>query len=175
MRTLYDVLESISFGAHVVLQPSCRQPFAFLVLAGSSSHCFRTNGSKWAHSNTLRPRQNGSHFADEIFRCIFLNQIVWFSIKISLKFVPKGPINNIPALVQITTLHKPGDKPLSEPIMVRLPTHIYVTRHQWVNTAWTKFLAATKQLNEWYFLSVCHTFLTMFPLSNHHEIFRSYH
>ena len=49
------------------------------------------------------------------------------------------------------------------------------------------FLAATKQLYEWYFLSVCpsvrlsvclsvcHTFLTMFPSSYHHEIFRSYH
>ena len=41
------------------------------------------------------------------------------------------------------------------------------------------FLAATKQLYEWYFLSVClsvcHTFLTMFPLSYHHEIFRSYY
>ena len=49
------------------------------------------------------------------------------------------------------------------------------------------FLAATKQLYEWYFLSVClsvcpsvclsvrHTVLTMFPSSYHHEIFRSYH
>ena len=41
------------------------------------------------------------------------------------------------------------------------------------------FLAATKQLYEWYFpsvrLSVCHTFLTMFPSSYPHEIFRSYH
>ena len=37
------------------------------------------------------------------------------------------------------------------------------------------FLAATKQLYEWYFLSVYHTFLTMFPSSYHHEIFRSYH
>ena len=49
------------------------------------------------------------------------------------------------------------------------------------------FLAATKQLYEWYFLSVClsvrlsvclsirHTFLTLFPSSYHHEIFRSYH
>ena len=60
---------------------------------------------------------------------------------------------------------------------------------------WLFFLAATKQLYEWYFLSVCpsvrlsvrlsvclsvrlsvcHTFLTMFPSSYHHEIFRSYH
>ena len=30
----------------------------------------------------------------------FLNKNAWISIKISLKFVPKGPINQIPALVQ---------------------------------------------------------------------------
>ena len=49
--------------------------------------------------NTLRPRQNGRHFADDIFKCIFLNENVWIPIEISVKFVPKGPINNIPALV----------------------------------------------------------------------------
>ena len=49
--------------------------------------------------NTLRPRQNGRHFADDIFKCIFLNENVWIAIKISPKFVPKGQINNIPALV----------------------------------------------------------------------------
>ena len=61
--------------------------------------------------NTLRPRQNGCHFADDIFKCIFLNENVSIAIKISLKFVPKGPINNIPALVQIMAWHRPGDKP----------------------------------------------------------------
>ena len=49
--------------------------------------------------NTLRPRQNGRHFADDILKCIFLNENVWIPIAISLKFVPKGPIDNIPALV----------------------------------------------------------------------------
>ena len=49
--------------------------------------------------NTLRPRQNEQHFADDIFKRIFFNENVWISIRISLKFVPKGPINNIPALV----------------------------------------------------------------------------
>ena len=49
--------------------------------------------------NKLMPRQNGHHFADDIFKCIFLNENVWIPIKISLKFVPKGPINNMPALV----------------------------------------------------------------------------
>ena len=49
--------------------------------------------------NTLRPRQNGRHFADDTLKCIFLNENVWIPIEISLKFVPKGPIDNIPALV----------------------------------------------------------------------------
>ena len=34
-----------------------------------------------------------------IFKCIFSDENVLISIKISLKFVPKGQTNNIPALV----------------------------------------------------------------------------
>ena len=83
--------------------------------------------------NSLRPRENRRHFADDVFKCNFLNENVWILIKISLKFVPKGPINNIPALVQIMAWRRPGDKPLSEAMMVRLPTHICVIRPQWVN------------------------------------------
>ena len=88
--------------------------------------------STLAYVNTLRPRQNGRHFADHIFNCILLNENVWILIKISLKFVPKNPINNIPALVQIMAWRRPGDKPLSEPMMVNLPTHICVTRPQYL-------------------------------------------
>ena len=83
--------------------------------------------------NTLRPRQDGRHFPVDIFKCIFFNENVWISIKISLKFVPNGPIDNSPALVQIMAWCRPGDKPLSKPMMVSLPTHICVTRPQWVN------------------------------------------
>ena len=82
--------------------------------------------------NTLRPRQNGRHFPDNIFKCIFLFVNVWSWIKISLKFVPKVRINNIPVLIQIMAWRRIGDKPLSEPIMVNLVTHICVTRPQWV-------------------------------------------
>ena len=83
--------------------------------------------------NTLRPIQNGRHFADDNFKRISLNENDRISIEISLKFVTKVPINNIPVLVQIMAWRRPGDKPLSEPMMVRLPTHICVTRPQWVN------------------------------------------
>ena len=82
--------------------------------------------------NTLSPRQNGHRFADDTFKRIFLNENVWILIKNSLKFVPKGPINNIPALVQIMAWRRSGNKPLSEPMMVSLPTHIWVTQPQWV-------------------------------------------
>ena len=92
----------------------------------------RNCGDHMVTVNTLRPKQNGRHFTDDIFKCIFLNENNWISLKISLKFVPKGPINNIPALVQIMAWRRPGDKLLSEPIMVSLPTHICVTRPQWV-------------------------------------------
>ena len=83
--------------------------------------------------NTLRPRQDGRYFTDDVLKCIFLNENVWISLKISLKFVPRVPINNIPALVLIMAWRRPGDKPLSEPMMVSLPTHICVTRPPWVN------------------------------------------
>ena len=81
----------------------------------------------------IEAETNGRHFTDDIFKCIFLNQNVWIPIKISLKFVPKGPINNIPAMVQIMVWRRPGDKPLSEPMMVRSPTQLCVTLPQWVN------------------------------------------
>ena len=73
--------------------------------------------------NTLRPRQNDRHFADN-FKCIFLNENIRIMLKISLKFVPWGPINNIPALVQIVAWCRTGDKSLSEPTMVSLLTHV---------------------------------------------------
>ena len=92
--------------------------------------------SKPGRLNTLRPRQNGRHFADDIFNFIFLNENIWIPIKISLKFVPIDPINNIPALVQIMAWRRPGDKPLSELMMVNLLTHICVTRPHWVKACY---------------------------------------
>ena len=57
--------------------------------------------------------------ADDIFKCILLNEKTRISIKISLKFVFKGPIYKIPALVQIMAWRWPGDKPLSEPMLTQ--------------------------------------------------------
>ena len=70
-----------------------------------------TSCSGWKQINALKPRQNGRHFPDDIFKCIFLHKLL---------IVPKGTINNIAALV------RQGDKPLFEPMMVRLLTQICV-------------------------------------------------
>ena len=77
--------------------------------------------------NTLRPRQDGCHFPDDIFKCISLNENAWILFKISLNFVPKGPIDNIPSPIQIKAWRRSGDKPFSGPTMA-LFTDAYV-RH----------------------------------------------
>ena len=61
--------------------------------------------------NTLGARQNGRRFADDTFKRIFLIEDVRILIKISLKFFPKGPTNNNPALAQIVAWRRLGDKP----------------------------------------------------------------
>ena len=52
-----------------------------------------------------------------LFFAFFVNENCCIFDKISLKFIPKGPINNIAALVQIMAWHWPGNTPLSEPMM----------------------------------------------------------
>ena len=108
--------------------------------------------------NTLRPRQNGHRFADYTFKRIFLNENVRISIKISLKLVPKGPINNNPALVQIMVGRRSGDKPLSEPMVVSVLTHICVTRPQWFKVI-TKATSKITSAQIWQFHVVFHNWI----------------
>ena len=63
--------------------------------------------------------------ADDIFKWIFLNEKFCISIWILLKFVPKGPINNSTALVQVMAWRQTGDKPLSEPMLTQF-TEAYI-------------------------------------------------
>ena len=73
--------------------------------------------------------QNGRHFADDIFKCIFVNEMSCFFIliEISLKFVPKCPVDNNPAMAKIMAWHRIGDKPLSDLMQTRF-TDAYI-RH----------------------------------------------
>ena len=87
--------------------------------------------------NTLRPN-SCLHFADNIFKCIFLNENTWISIKISLKFVSKALINNTPTFVQIMAWRRPGDKPLSEQMLARF-TDIYASLGLNEKRCWSEY------------------------------------
>ena len=96
-----------------------KQTFHFKFSGNPSATCWVVFWSLYDNTfNTLRPIQNCRHFADDIFECIFPELKLWISLDISFKFVPSVRINTIPALVQIMAWRLPGDKPLSEPMMV---------------------------------------------------------
>ena len=97
--------------------------------------------------NTLRSSPNGRHF--ETFSNVFFYKNVYIWIKISLNFVSKVPINNNILLVQIMVWRRPGDKPLSEPMMVSLPMHICVTRPQWVKRASIQTVIFLSNISVW--------------------------
>ena len=129
--------------------------------------CNNNGHSLTSHAiNTLRPRQNYRHFADDIFICTFLNVNIWISINVSLKCVLNGPINNISALVQIMAWRRLGDKPLSEPMMVSLLTHICVTQPRWINHQLpTVLLWLTQNINfQCYHLRVCQWYMNVIML-----------
>ena len=77
----------------------------------------------------IEAETNGRYFLD-IFNCILWNENIWISIKSSLKFVPKGPINNIQALVQIMAWCRSGDRRqaiiLTNDGLVYWHIHVYI-------------------------------------------------
>ena len=88
-----------------------------------------------------------------IFQMTCSNWITWMKMHEFLSrfhwSVPKGPISNIPALVQIMARHRPGDKPMSEPMMVSLLTHICITRPQWVKLRYQDLFTISFNVQPW--------------------------
>ena len=69
---------------------------------------------------SYRAGQNGRHFEDNIFKSLFVNEKFCVLIRISLKIVPKGPLDHNSALTQVMAWHLTGAKPLSEPMLTQL-------------------------------------------------------
>ena len=123
------------------LQPVASDSVQYQEVLGSRGHSSR----EWVSSlclewlgevvfteefNTLRPRPNWHHFADDTLKFSWLRMLEFlFEFHCSLFL---SPINNIPALVQIMAWCRPGDRPLSEPMMVSLLMHTCITQPQWV-------------------------------------------
>ena len=56
---------------------------------------------------------------DDNFKYIFLNENYRIPIQLSLKFVPRSPIDNKPAMVQVMAWRQTGDKPLPELLLTQ--------------------------------------------------------
>ena len=84
---------------------------------------------QWVKNLNSSPSgQNGRHFAGDIFRCILLmkNFVFWLKFHLSLFLRIQLTIN--PALVQILAWCQIGDKPWSEPMLIR-----FTDAHMWYN------------------------------------------
>ena len=90
-----------------------------------------------SYPNTFRWRQNDHKFPGGIFKYIF-NRSIYISFKISLKFVPKCLINNIPAVVQIMAWHWPGNN--------------HYLNHWWLDY---RHIYVWLSLNEWMQKLIC--------------------
>ena len=92
----------------------CRDPTPTGALSMWGNQCHSLIGDKYILTH-LPLDKMAAILADDIFNCIFLNENDKILIKISLKYVPRSPIDNKPALVQVMAWRQIGDKPLSEP------------------------------------------------------------
>ena len=81
-------------------------------------------------------------WADDIFKCNFVNENVSVSIKIPLNFVPKAPIDNNLSLVQVMAWRRTGDKLLHE--QMHLASMSYVSSErvilEWCTALFLLFL-----------------------------------
>ena len=83
------------------------------------------NHRKKAFVNTFRPRQNGCHLADDIFKCRFMKEKYCVLIRDSLEFVPKCPFGKKMSLVQVMACRSIGNKQLPELMMHPYMRHLF--------------------------------------------------
>ena len=103
---------------------------------------------KWVAVNPLALTHWGRNKITTISQTTFSNAF-------SLKFVPKVSINNITALVQIMAWRRPGDKPLSESMMISLLTHMCITQPQWVKQCLRDWEASKQPMGFFIYWWVC--------------------
>ena len=89
----------------------------FSIVVVMHQHCLLLNNTVCL--THLPMDKMAAAFADDIFKCIFMDEKFCISIWISLKYVPKCPIDNEATLVQIMAWCGTGDKQLPEPMLTQ--------------------------------------------------------
>ena len=125
---------------HLKMSSGKRRPFCFGLNALSKCPQMNVTGLHWWLTHWGRDKM------DAFSQTTFWNVFSWmkmfeFGLKFHWKLISKGPINNILALVQIMAWRRSGDKPLYEPMLVRLRTYICVARPQWVKSTSLQVMA----------------------------------
>ena len=77
------------------------------------------------HINSLPPRQNGHHFTDDIFECIFMIGKFGISFRISPKFVLDDQVDTNSTFCEVMAWRRTGDKTLPEPMLTQFAEFIY--------------------------------------------------
>ena len=93
----------------------------------SMNNIFQISDAKTDIFNSSPPGQNGRHFGRRQFQVHFPDENGRILIWISLKCVPRSLMNNKLALVEVMAWRRLGDKPLSEPMLIRF-TDAYMMR-----------------------------------------------
>ena len=116
-------------------------------------------GLPWIHKlvNSSTPGQNGRQFADDIFKCVFMNEKFCILIQVSLKSVLKGPIDN--TIVSGNGLVPNGSQAITNELMLTRFTDAYM-RHD-AKRRWVKSIG--EMLHEWprSLFTICHTSIYM--------------
>ena len=114
---MFSVISAIDSTSAETFPRADHQPYTLSCYVGC--HPKNDSGRPWddIKQHCLLTLTHWGHIPDNIFKCIFVNENFKILIKISLKFVVKDPIKNIPAMVQIMAWHLTGGKPLSEQMM----------------------------------------------------------
>ena len=105
---------------------------------------------------TLNPEHNCQHFVDDIFKKILLNENNYILIQISLKFVPRGLIENKSALIQTGAWCWTGNMSVPEPVMTVIDT-VYYKKINKKGKKWVPSKSLQPCLNQWYQLVMPHT------------------
>ena len=113
--------------------PVNRPRRAVVAVAPRGSHIHRDQDSRWIEDLTHWGRDEIDAILQTLSNSFSLVKIYWFRLKFHWS-LSSGPINNIPTLVQTMAWHQPGDKPISEPMIILL-MHICLTRAQWVKSS----------------------------------------
>ena len=113
--------------------PVNRPRRAVVAVAPRGSHIHRDQDSRWIEDLTHWGRDKIDVILQTLSNSFSLVKIYWFRLKFHWS-LSSSPINNIPTLVQTMAWHQPGDKPISEPMIILL-MHICLTRAQWVNSS----------------------------------------